>query len=292
MRLPAACLGLLLASAAFGQDIPPLSGRVVDEAGLLDAAERSGLESLLARIEAETTVQIVLLSVPRLEVPIEDFAIRVAEEWRIGQAETDNGALVLVSVEDRASRIETGYGLEAVLPDGLAGRILREDLQPSFRAGDYATGFERTALRIAAAATGTFPASEDRRSGRPVARRGRGSLLLVLLLVGLQLLGFLGNAVRPWVAGLAGAGAALFTGLLAGVSFALIWLVPLGLLAGFAATGMTRAASARRSAAWGYGGIPGGGGMMMGRSSFGSGFSGGFHGGGGGFGGGGASGSW
>ncbi len=281
MRLPAALAGLLVVSAAAGQEVPTLSGRVVDEAGLLNDAERRGLESMLARIEAETTVQIALLSVPRLETPIEDFAIRVAEAWGIGQAETDNGALVVVSVEDRASRIETGYGLEAVLPDGLAGRILREELAPSFQAGDYATGFERTALRIAAVATGAFPAEEGRRAERTPARRGRGGMLLFLLLVGVQALGFLGNAFRPWVAGLAGAGVAALFGLLAASAFALLWLVPAGLLAGFAATGMTRAASNRRSASWGYGG------MMMGRSSFGSGF-----GGLGGFGGGGASGRW
>ncbi len=291
-RFGAVLIGALLSVSAFGQDIPELSGRVVDEAELLDPAERTRLESLLAQIEAETTVQIVILSVPRIETSIEDFSIRVAEAWGIGQAETDNGALVVVSVEDRASRIEVGYGLESVLPDGLAGRILREGLRPHFQEGNYATGFEQTALRIAGTAIGTYSAADSPGPAGGRQRRGPGGLFLILALVGFQILGFLGNAIGPWAAGLAGGGVALLLGLLIAGPFALLWLVPLGLGAGFMATGMTRAASARSGAGWGYAGIPGGGGFMMGGSGIGGGFGSVFSGGGGGFGGGGASGSW
>ncbi len=284
MRLRAALVALLVVGGAFAQEVPPLTGRVVDQAGILTPEETARLDSALARIEAETSVQIAVLTVPRLETPIEDFSIRVAEAWGIGRAETDNGALVVVSIEDRRSRLEVGYGLEPMLPDGVAGRILRDELSPAFQAGEYALGFERTALRIAATAIGEFEAPAPRPERR---RRGVGGLWMLLLLVGAQVLGWIGNAARPWVAGAAGGGAALLLGLLLAGPLALLFFVPVGFLAGLAATGMTRAAASRTGSSWGYGGP-----VMMGRSGFGSGFGGGFGGGGGGFGGGGASGSW
>ncbi len=287
---------LLLAPAAPAQEtpLPPLSGRVVDEAQLLDPADEARLEAFLARLEAETSVQLVLVSVPRIDGPIEDYALRLAESWRIGQQESDNGALVVVSRDDRRARIEVGYGLEGAIPDGLAGRIIRDELSPRFAAGDYANGFAATAAALAAAAAGEYegagggPAASERGSGR----RGRATLLLVGLLVGLQLLGYIGNAFHPLGAAAVGGGAAALLGVFLTGLGSLLWLVPLGLLGGLGATAFTRATAARHST-WGVGGAPGTGGLFIGGSGFrgGGGISG-FSGGGGGFGGGGASGSW
>ena len=300
LRLAPAIAGLCLALPAFAQEtpVPELSGRVVDEADLLSQAEEAQLEDFLARLEAQTSVQLVLVSVPSIEGAIEDYSIRLAEAWRIGQAETDNGALVLVSRDDRQARIEVGYGLEGVIPDGLAGRIIRDELAPRFAAGDFAGGFGATAAAIAQAARGEYQGAgggTNPAAGRRSSRRGVSTLVLVGALLLLQLLGYIGNAFHPAGAAAAGGGIAALLGfVMIGVG-SLFWLVPLGLLSGFGATAFTRATAGSRSG-WGYAGIPGGGGMLWGSPGFrGGGFGGGlggFVGGGGGFGGGGASGSW
>lgn len=298
--LGAAVLCLSVPGAASGQEapLPELTGRVVDQADLLSAAEEAQLEEFLARLEAETSVQLVVVSVPQIDGAIEDFSLRLAEAWQIGQAETDNGALVVVSRDDRRARIEVGYGLEAVIPDGLAGRIIRDELAPRFAAGDFAGGFGATAVAIAQAARGEYEgagAGTNPAQRRRPARRGVSTLVLVGALLLLQLLGYIGNAFHPAGAAAAGGGIAALLGfLMIGVG-SLFWLVPLGLLSGFGATAFTRATAGSRSG-WGYAGIPGGGGMLWGSPGFrGGGFGGGlggFVGGGGGFGGGGASGSW
>ena len=291
-------MGICVAVPGAAQEtpVPELTGRVVDEAELLSAAEEAQLEEFLVRLEAETSVQLVLVSVPRIEGAIEDYSLRLAEAWRIGQAETDNGALVVVSRDDRRARIEVGYGLEPVIPDGLAGRIIRDELAPRFGAGDYAGGFAAAAMALAQAAEGEY-----RGMGQPAAtgprrtsRRGISTLVLVGLFLLFQFLGYIGNAFHPAGAAAAGGGIAALLGFLMIGASALFWLVPLGLLSGFGATAFTRA-TAGRTGAWGYGGIPGGGGMVWGSPGFRGGFGGGlgsFVGGGGGFGGGGASGSW
>ena len=294
------CLVVPAGVAAQETPLPAQAGRVVDEAEFLSPAEETRLEELLARLEAETSVQLVLVTVPRIDGAIEDFSLRLAEAWGIGQSETDNGALVVVSREDRRARIEVGYGLESVIPDGLAGRIIRDELAPRFAAGDFAGGFSATAAALAQAAAGEYQgASSGANPGaRRTSRRGISTLILVGILLGMQLLGYIGNAFHPAGAAAAGGGIAALLGfLLIGVG-SLFWLVPLGLLSGFGATAFTRA-TAGRGGAWGYGGMPGRGGVMGVshgfRGGLGGGFGGGFggfSGGGGGFGGGGASGSW
>ena len=182
-----------------------------------------------------------------------------------------------------------------MIPDGLAGRIVRDELAPRFAAGDFAGGLGATAQALAQAARGEYEGAGSRAAAaRRPSRRGVSTLVLVGLLLLLQFLGYIGNAFHPAGAAAAGGGIAALLGfLMIGVG-SLFWLVPLGLLSGFGATAFTRA-TAGRTGAWGYGGIPGGGGMVWGspgfRGDFGGGL-GGFAGGGGSFGGGGASGSW
>ena len=298
---PAAALAAFVGAApAAAQDtaaFPELTGRVVDSARLLADGERAALEQTLARLEAETTVQIVVASVPRLPETfgsIEDYALRLAEHWGIGQAETDNGTLVLVSVEDQQVRIEVGYGLEGAIPDGLAGRIIRDHLAPRFREGAYAAGFAATAEALGQAARGEYreaAAAPERGRGRRE-DRSRGSQLWILgALIGLQLLGWVGNAFHPAGAAGLGGGLAALIGFFFLGGMAALWLAPMGLVAGLGATAFTRATAGRGGGGWGYAGIPGGGGAAFRGSGMGGGLSG-FVGGGGGFGGGGASGSW
>jgi uncharacterized protein len=143
-RAAAAAL-LALASVARAQPaIPPLTGPVVDAAGLLSAGDARRLSELARSARARESgegVQLQYLIVASLEGdPIEDYSIRVAEKWRIGTKGKDNGLLVTVAVQDRAWRIEVGGGLEGEIPDALARRIGDQILVPAFRAGRYADG--------------------------------------------------------------------------------------------------------------------------------------------------------
>src|SRR3990167_45375 len=130
-------------SLASALEVPPLRGRLNDLAGLLPAERARALEERLARFERETGHQVALLTIASLEgEDLEGFSIRVAENWKIGKKGFDNGVILLISKNDRKLRIEVGYGLEGVLPDALASRIIREIIVPRFRANDYAGGVE------------------------------------------------------------------------------------------------------------------------------------------------------
>ena len=150
---------LLLTAAAAGEaavEVPYLSGRVVDTAEVLspDASER--LTALLKGHEERTSNQVAVLTLRSLEgESIEDFAERVFQAWRLGQAGRDNGVLVAIAVDDRRMRIEVGYGLEDTLTDLAAGRIIRNVMTPRFREGDYDGGVEAGAQAVIAALEGT-----------------------------------------------------------------------------------------------------------------------------------------
>jgi len=123
-----------LGGAAAALEVPPLGARVNDLAGLLTPEQRRALESELAAFEGETSHQVVVLTIPSLEgEAIESFSIRVVDEWKIGHRRLDNGVLLLVAAKDRRARIEVGYGLEGILPDAVAARIMREVMIPRFR---------------------------------------------------------------------------------------------------------------------------------------------------------------
>ncbi len=142
-RILGALLVAAAASVAHAVEVPPLTGRVVDGAGILGVA-RERLGALLADHEARTTTQIAVLTMPTLGgEPIEEAGLRIANAWGLGQKDKDNGVLVLVVPLDRRMRIEVGRGLEEALPDAEAKRILDEVMAPAFRGGDFAGGVER-----------------------------------------------------------------------------------------------------------------------------------------------------
>jgi len=138
--------GLLAAGAGTplsALDVPQLVGRVNDYAAMLTSGEKAELEAFLAATETKTTAQLVLLTLKSLEGEnLEEYSMRVAEKWKIGQKDTDNGVILLVSLNDRAVRIEVGYGLEGVLPDSKCGTIIRQQIVPEFRAGNYYGGIK------------------------------------------------------------------------------------------------------------------------------------------------------
>ena len=118
--------------------IPDLHGRVTDEAGLLSTEAKERLEARLKALEEAKGAQLAVLTIQSLEGEIlEEYSLRVAETWKLGRKEVDDGILLLVAVDDRKVRIEVGYGLEGILPDASCRRILDETILPEFRGGDF-----------------------------------------------------------------------------------------------------------------------------------------------------------
>jgi uncharacterized protein len=134
---------------------PPLLSRVNDRAAILKAEEKTRLEAFLAGVEGKSSVQIAVLTLPSLQGDnLEDFSIRTAEKWGLGQKGKDNGVLLLVVMDERAIRIETGYGLEESLTDARCGAIIRNVMTPLFRQEKYGQGLIEGAETIAGFATG------------------------------------------------------------------------------------------------------------------------------------------
>lgn len=132
-------------------------GYVTDRAGLLSAASRVDLEQDLRAFEEKTSNQIVVATFPSLEGDsLEDFSMRLAETWKAGQKNRDNGVLFLIFKNDRKMRIEVGYGLEGVLTDALSGEIIRGVVTPYFRRGDFEGGIQAGTHAIMKATVGEF----------------------------------------------------------------------------------------------------------------------------------------
>jgi uncharacterized protein len=122
-------------------DVPPLKGRVNDYAGMLSSYTKKQLDGILRDIEQTDSTQIVVLTIRSLEGEVlEEFSIKVAEQWKIGQKGFDNGAILLIAKKDRKIRIEVGYGLEGSLTDLMAGRIIHNVIVPQFKAGNFDQG--------------------------------------------------------------------------------------------------------------------------------------------------------
>jgi uncharacterized protein len=125
-------------------DFPALSGRVVDEAGILDQPAREALAAKLADLEAKTTHQLVVVTLKSLQgTSIEDFGVQLGRRWQIGQKDKNNGVLLIVAPNERKVRIEVGYGLEGALTDALSRVIIENAIIPRFRANDIPGGIAR-----------------------------------------------------------------------------------------------------------------------------------------------------
>ena len=186
-RLALAVLCVIAAGSPAGADLavpPPPDRRVNDYAGALARADRDRLEQMLARAEAKTGNQVVVAIFPSLRgESLEDYSVRLAEAWRIGQKGLDNGVIFLVFVGDRKMRIEVGYGLEGKLPDAVSAAILANEVAPRFRDGRMADGIAAGLEAIMAAIGGTYQRAGPRgRTARarsadgpsPDLRRSRG----------------------------------------------------------------------------------------------------------------------
>ena len=140
----AVLFALLLTGAAQAEvAVPPLTQRVTDLTATLDAGQTQTLESRLAAFETKKGAQLAVLIVPTIQPEtIEQFGMRVVEAWKLGRKGVDDGALLLVAKDDRALRIEVGYGLEGALNDATAKRIVAEIITPSFKRGEFYAGID------------------------------------------------------------------------------------------------------------------------------------------------------
>ena len=140
---------LLWSTSAVAQTLPKPSGRVTDLANVIDPGTEAEIVARLDQLERQTSSEVAVVTVPSLDgVPVDDYAVRLFKEWGIGQARQDNGVLVLVAPNEREMRIEVGYGLEGILPDGLAGQVIREQFIPRFRDNDYNGGIRDGVARV------------------------------------------------------------------------------------------------------------------------------------------------
>ncbi len=263
--------------------VPPLKGRVTDLTGTLTAEQSASLEQMLQSFEARKGSQIALLVVPTVKPEaIEQYALRVAEQWKIGRAKVDDGAILVVAKDDRELRIEVGYGLEGALNDATANRIVEDVIVPRFRQGDYYGGISAGLDRMIRVIDGE-PLPEPARP-RPQVGGGIGQSLPVLLILAMVV----GGLLRRMLGRVAGSMAA--GGVVGGLAWLLVGALGIAAVAGILAFVFTLIGGGARRGF--YGGFPGG--LRGGYGGFcGVGFGGGgFRGGGGGFGGGGASGRW
>ena len=278
---------LLLVGSAMGATIPvpPLTARVTDQTGTLDAGQMQALEAKLAAFERSKGSQIAVLMMPTTgDETIEQYALRVVDAWKIGRKGVNDGLLLLVAKDDRKARIEVEYGLEGVIPDAIANRIIDEDLTPKFRTGDFAGGLNAAVDRMIGLVNGEpLPPPKPERSFEGKPRDGNAPFITALFVFFILRAVF--GGVSAFLRGVVAGGAVGLVLFLFGAG--LLFAIGASVLAFFFA--LPSGGGGRYSGGGGWGGFGGGG--FGGGSSGGFG-GGGFSGGGGMSGGGGASGGW
>ena len=190
-------LWLVCAVAAQTLTFPALSGRVVDDASLFDAAGRAALTETLAALETKTTDQLVVVTLKSLQgTSVDDYGYQLGRQWQIGQKDKNTGVLLIVVPSERKVRIEVGYGLEGVLTDALTKVIIENAILPQFKAGDYAGGIKSGVDDIARvlggdaadlqrqAAQGTLPNAAKPQTRMPL------WLIVVLAIGGIGVFGY------------------------------------------------------------------------------------------------------
>lgn len=261
--------------------VPPLTGHVIDQTGTLTAQHKAALEQMLTAFEARKGSQLaVLMIASSAPEEVEQYALRVAEQWKLGRKKIDDGAILVVAKNDRAMRIEVGYGLEGALTDLTSKRIISETILPRFKAQDFYGGITAGVEQIIRVVDGEPLPAPSARSSQAIGNIGNVQqyapmLFIVALSVGGVLRASMGKVPGSLVTG----------GVVAVIAWFVVGAISMALLAGVVALIFT---------------LLGGGGMLgrglggyygsAGRG--GGGHGGGFSGGGGGFGGGGASGRW
>ena len=254
--------------------VPPLTGHVIDQTGTLSAEQKATLEQTLTAFEARKGSQLAVLMVASTAPEeVEQYALRVAEQWKLGRKKVDDGAILVVAKDDRAMRIEVGYGLEGALNDLTSKRIISETILPRFKSQDFYGGITAGVAQIIRVIDGEpLPAPSARSSqGIGDVQQYAPMLFILALAVGGVLRAILGKVPGSLVTG----------GVVAVIAWFVVGAVSMAVVAGVIALVVTLMGGGMLGR--GLGGYYGGGGRGGG---------GGFSGGGGGFGGGGASGRW
>ena len=213
--LRASTLLLCLATLAFGVDWKALKpqGYVSDFGHVIDAQSKAALEQYCARVEQVTGAQMALVTIPSLEgEPIDDVANTIYRAWGVGQKGKNEGIMLLLVINDRRSRLEVGYGLEPILPDGLDGSILRE-MRPALRARQYGEAMMAAAQTIGSTIAKSKNVSLDAQLPRRARPSSGESIPWPAVLGGLFLLFWL---LRAGSRGGRGGGGGFWTGLLLG----------------------------------------------------------------------------
>ncbi len=274
------CLLLLVNTAATAEiAVPPLKSRVTDLSATLSQQQQTQLDAKLSALESSKGSQIAILLVPTTAPEtIEQYGLRVAEQWKLGRKGVDDGLLIVAALQDRSLRLEVGYGLEGVVPDAIAKRVISEIMLPHFRQNDYYAGLVAGVDSLAGLIEGEPLPAPEPKSQQNRGADGAGNTLFMLIAAAVVLAGMM----RAIFGQLLGATiVSTIIGVAAWMLFGSLIFTLIGVIFAFVLT-LTGAGHGG-----GFGGMGGGG---MGRSG---GFGGGgFGGGGGGFGGGGASGRW
>ena len=275
--------------AAAQLPVPALTGHVVDQTGTLTAAQMAVLEQTLTAFEARKGSQLAVLMVASsAPEEIEPYALRVAEQWKLGRKKVDDGAILVVAKNDQAMRIEVGYGLEGALGDLTSKRIINETILPPFKRQDFYGGITAGVEQIIRVVDGEPLPAPGARPSLGIGSTGgladvgdiqqyAPMLFILALAVGGVLRATLGKVPGSLVTG----------GVVAVIAWFVVGAISMALVAGVVALLVTLMGGGMLGR--GMGGHYGGGGRGGG---FGGGGGGGFSGGGGGFGGGGASGRW
>ena len=266
-------LGIAVAETA----VPPLTTRLTDQTATLTASQTASLEENLRAFEARKGSQLAVLIVATTEPEtIEQYALRVAEQWKLGRKKVDDGVILVIAKNDQTLRLEVGYGLEGALNDATSKRILSETITPYFKQGDFNGGITAGVTQIIQVIDGEpLPAPAEKRLGGISGLQPFMPIIFILALVG-------GGILRAALGRVPGA--VVTGGVVALVAWLLVGALSMALLAGVMALLFTLLSGGM--AGRGLGGLAGGlgGSTGLGRGGFG--------GGGGGFGGGGASGRW
>ncbi|WP_305884401.1 MULTISPECIES: YgcG family protein [unclassified Moraxella] len=267
-----------------------LDAPVIDEVGVLSAAQKQSLSDRLRQIHDSGKAQMAVVIVPTTgNVLIFDYAMQTADRWGLGNKDTDNGLLIVVAIDDRKMQIVTGYGLEGVIPDVIAKRIIREQMTPAFRESRYADGLMQ-AIDAIDARLQADPQTLSQMNAAPEEDAG-GFDLLTLFIIGI-IAGKIFTAMLGRILG-AGVTSVGFVALSSLAGIGLLFAIPaafvLFLFLLISGSSVSRALGTSAGNYRGGGRSGGGFGGGFGGGGFGGG---GYSGGGGGFGGGGAGGSW
>ena len=261
------------------------TGFVNDYAGMMSESEKQSLETKLVNFESQTSNEISVVTISSLDGDtIENFAVRLFEDWKIGKAKNDNGILVLIAKEDRQMRIEVGYGLEGALTDAQSFWIIDDIMKPAFRSEDYYKGIDGAVDKIMAATQGEYiPESEP---AKGLSSGAWENIFWLGLFAVIWMASILGRSKSWWAGGIVGGVIGVIIGIVKGFVIlglvSIVILIPFGLFFDFIVSKNYAKHKASGTIPWWIGGGRGGRGGRGGFGGFGGGFSGG----------GGASGRW